>query len=142
MMPSGVEQFCCLLSVCTGLRKSAESLSEGDFLTQVSRGLLVLERASPCLRPSACQPPGGKICPLSQSHFLSPLHPRLTPSLPDRYGREHMFNYRPNRALMPWQSWSFGFFFCHWFLVLDKDYRLSRLHKLLELLYLLCDLSL
>lgn len=51
MMPSGVEQCCCLLSlsVCAGLRKSAESLSERDFLTNVNRGLLVLERASPCL---------------------------------------------------------------------------------------------
>lgn len=54
-----------------------------------------------------------------------------------------MCNYRPNialDALAVLVIWNF-FFFCR-FLVLVKDYRLSRLHRHLELSCLLCDLSL
>lgn len=145
MMPSGVEQFCCLLSlsVCAGLRKSAESLSERDFLTNVSRSACVGEGFPLSVGPSSSQPPDGKICLLFRCHFMSPLHRKCKPSLPDKYVRRHMCNHRPNialNALAVLVIWIF--FFCRWFLVLDKDYRLSRLRRHLELSYLLCDLSL
>lgn len=84
-------------------------------------------------RPSACQPPDEKICPLSWCQF--------TPPSPKAYAFFTCLITGLMELWMPWQSCSFGFFF-HWFLVLDKDYRLSRLHRLLELSYLLCDLSL
>lgn len=49
--------------------------------------------------PSPSQPPDGKIRLLFWCHFMSPLHQRCKPSLPDKYGRRHMCNYRPNIAL-------------------------------------------